>query len=234
MANLVLVDDNRALLNTLSNVLENAGHKVTSYVDPDLALRDISGRKPDMALVDVRMPRTDGLEMLRRIRETSDMPVMFLSPEESEVDEVLGLRMGADDFVSNPFAIPRIVVERVSACLRRCGPRAKPKRDASKSHGPLSMDRDFHLVTWRGHEIALTATEFKVLWTLLQRPGMVFSRSHLMQETYDDGIYVTDRSIDSQIKRLRIKFRAVDQDFDAIETLYGLGYRLILSPETLN
>ena len=232
MAHLLLVDDDRNILTTVASLLENEGHKVQSYTDPELALRAIGRSRPDMALLDVQMPRVDGFEVLRRIRETSNLPVMFLSGEVSDVDEAMGLRMGADDFVHKPFS-PRVLVERVRACLRR-KPEAAPLSacdGATITRGALYMDRDCHLVTWNDQPVQMTVTEFNVLWIIAQRPNFVFSRAKVLDIAYGKDIYVTDRSIDSQIKRIRLKLRKVDPDFDAIETLYGLGYRFVMPPD---
>ncbi len=227
MANVVLVDDDRNLLTSLSMLLEGDGHNVKSFTDPEIALRDIGTRKADLAVLDVHMPQLDGFEMLRRIRTTSSLPVMFLSGDSSEIDEAMGLRLGADDYVNKPFS-PRVLVERVRACLRRKDaelPDVKPSQMIA--HGALEMDRECHTVRWNGTTVRLTSTEFDVLWIIAQRPGHVHSRAKILDDAYGQNIHVTDRSIDSQIKRLRLKFRKVDPDFDAIETLYGLGYRFV-------
>ena len=232
MANLVLVDNDRTVLNAVSQLLEKEGYKVLGFTDPEQALRTIGRSKPDLAVVDVQMPKLDGFEMLRRIRESSNLPVMFLSGETSDLDEAMGLRLGADDYVHKPFS-PRVLVERVRACLRR-----KPEAVAAQigdgatlTRGALHMDRDCHEVSWNGQPVYLTVTEFNVLWIIAQRPNVVFSRSRVLDSAYGDDIHVTDRSIDSQIKRIRLKLRKVDPGFDAIETLYGLGYRFVMKPE---
>ncbi|MEP2532776.1 response regulator transcription factor [Shimia sp.] len=231
MAQLVLVDDDRSVLTSVSALLENEGHTVRSFTDPKRALQTINRSKPDLAVLDVQMPDIDGFEVLRRIRETSNLPVMFLSGESSDVDEAMGLRLGADDYMQKPYS-PRVLVERVRACLRR-----KPEavsvptgEGAALTRGALHMDRDCHLVTWNDHPVQLTVTEFNVLWIIAQRPNVVFSRSKVLDIAYGDDIYVTDRSIDSQIKRIRLKLRKVDPTFDSIETLYGLGYRYVMTP----
>lgn len=228
MANLVLVDQDRALLTSLADLLESEGHVVRSFTNPEIALRDIGQPKTDMALLDLRMPKIDGFEMLQRIRETSSLPVMLLGSETSEVDEALGLRMGADDYVSKPYS-PRVLVERVRACLRRKSAELPGvQEDTALRRGPLMLDRECHLVSWNGTHLALSATEFNVLWIIAQRPGQVLSRAKILDQAYGDDIHITDRSIDSQVKRLRMKLRRVDASFAAIETLYGLGYRFTI------
>ena len=156
------------------------------------------------------MPRMDGMELLRRLRQTSELPVIFLTSKDEEIDELFGLKMGADDFIRKPFS-QRLLVERVKAVLRRAHPR---------ENGP-----ERHACTWDAKNVTLTVTEFLILESLAQRPGVVKSRNALMDAAYDDQVYVDDRTIDSHIKRLRKKFRAVDTSFDMIETLYGVGYR---------
>lgn len=230
MANLVLVDQDRALLTSLAHLLEGEGHVVRSFTDPTIALRDISQPSTDMALLDLRMPKIDGFEMLQRIRATSSLPVMFLGSGTSDTDEALGLRMGADDYVSKPYS-SRVLVERVRACLRRKSAELPGvKEDPRLVRGPLVLDRECHLVSWKGVDVSLSATEFNVLWIIAQRPGQVLSRGKILDAAYGEDIHITDRSIDSQIKRLRMKLRRVDTDFAAIETLYGLGYRFTIAP----
>jgi two-component system response regulator ChvI len=175
------------------------------------------------------MPRMDGMELLRRLRQRSDLPVIFLTSKEDEIDELFGLKMGADDFIKKPFS-QRLLVERVKAVLRRFQPREASEKKGVETHrvldrGALSMDQERHTCTWTGQPVTLTVTEFLILYALAHRPGVVKSRNALMDAAYDDQVYVDDRTIDSHIKRLRKKFKAVDEDFDMIETLYGVGYR---------
>jgi two-component system response regulator ChvI len=181
-----------------------------------------------MAIFDIKMPRMDGMELLRRIRQKTDLPVIFLTSKDDEIDELFGLKMGADDFIKKPFS-QRLLVERVKAVLRRAGAKdgTTPVIDAAKviERGKLSMDPDRHSCTWDGKPVTLTVTEFLILQSLAQRPGIVKSRDALMDAAYDDQVYVDDRTIDSHIKRLRKKFNQVDESFDGIETLYGVGYR---------
>jgi two-component system, OmpR family, response regulator ChvI len=181
-----------------------------------------------MAIFDIKMPRMDGMELLRRIRQKSDLPIIFLTSKDDEIDELFGLKMGADDFIKKPFS-QRLLVERVKAVLRRAVPRdgTVVPQEAAKTidRGKLSMDPDRHSCTWDAKPVTLTVTEFLILQSLAQRPGIVKSRDALMDAAYDDQVYVDDRTIDSHIKRLRKKFKLVDDDFDGIETLYGVGYR---------
>jgi two-component system response regulator ChvI len=182
-----------------------------------------------MAVLDIKMPRMDGMDLLQRLRQKTTMPVIFLTSKDDEIDEVLGLRMGADDYVKKPFS-QRLLVERIRALLRRqeaqiTGETPEGEENKVMQRGALSMDPLRHSVTWKGNEVSLTVTEFLLLQALAQRPGFVKSRDQLMDVAYDDQVYVDDRTIDSHIKRLRKKMRAADDNFSAIETLYGIGYR---------
>ena len=192
------------------------------------ALQGLEDTPPDMAIFDIKMPRMDGMELLRRLRQKSDLPVIFLTSKDEEIDELFGLKMGADDFIRKPFS-QRLLVERVKAVLRRAQNREGVEVSGEPSkiieRGRLVMDPDRHSSNWDGKSVTLTVTEFLILQALAQRPGIVKSRDSLMDAAYDDQVYVDDRTIDSHIKRLRKKFKVVDDDFDAIETLYGVGYR---------
>ena len=228
MPTIALVDDDRHILTSVSMALEAEGYLTQTYTDGVAALQGLEDNPPDMAIFDIKMPRMDGMELLRRLRQRNDLPVVFLTSKDDEIDELFGLKMGADDFIRKPFS-QRLLVERVKAVLRRAQP-----RDASISavetsraieRGRLVMDPDRHSCTWAGKPVTLTVTEFLILQSLAQRPGIVKSRDSLMDAAYDDQVYVDDRTIDSHIKRLRKKFKIVDDEFDAIETLYGVGYR---------
>ena len=209
-------------------VLEAEGYTVQKYSDGAAALQGLQDNPPDMAIFDIKMPRMDGMELLRRIRQKTDLPVIFLTSKDDEIDELFGLKMGADDFVKKPFS-QRLLVERVKAVMRRAIPRdgTPVVTDATKiiERGKLVMDSDRHACTWIGQQVTLTVTEFLILQALALRPGIVKSRDALMDAAYDDQVYVDDRTIDSHIKRLRKKFNQVDESFDGIETLYGVGYR---------
>jgi two-component system response regulator ChvI len=173
----------------------------------------------------------DGMELLRRLRKTSEMPVIFLTSKDDEIDEVLGLRMGADDYMRKPFS-QRLLIERIKAILRRKeasedSDTQRAPEDSSFMRGCLQMDPLRHKVVWKDDDVSLTVTEFLLLQSLAIRPGVVKSRDQLMDVAYDDQVYVDDRTIDSHIKRLRKKLRKGDPDFASIETLYGIGYRFI-------
>jgi len=229
MPTIALVDDDRNILTSVSMALEAEGYHVQTYTDGAAALAGIATTPPDVAVFDIKMPRMDGLELLRRLRQKSDLPVIFLTSKDDEIDELFGLKMGADDYITKPFS-QRLLVERVKAVLRRAAPKvegaaAEGGEKAILERGPLVLDPERHSCTWDSKPVVLTVTEFLILQALAQRPGYVKSRDSLMDAAYDDQVYVDDRTIDSHIKRLRKKFKEVDDDFDAIETLYGVGYR---------
>jgi two-component system response regulator ChvI len=228
MATIALVDDDRHILTSVSMALEAEGYSTNTYTDGVAALQGLEDTPPDMAIFDIKMPRMDGMELLRRLRQKSDLPVIFLTSKDEEIDELFGLKMGADDFIRKPFS-QRLLVERVKAVLRRAQSREGIEVPGEPSkiieRGRLVMDPDRHSSTWDSKSVTLTVTEFLILQALAQRPGIVKSRDSLMDAAYDDQVYVDDRTIDSHIKRLRKKFKVVDDDFDAIETLYGVGYR---------
>ncbi|MEO1952251.1 DNA-binding response regulator [Thioclava sediminum] len=229
MSRIALVDDDRNILTSVSMTLEAEGYDVETYNDGQAAFDAFTKRLPDMAVLDIKMPRMDGMELLQRLRQKTAMPVIFLTSKDDEIDEVLGLRMGADDYVKKPFS-QRLLVERIRALLRRqeaisTGEVASTEDTKVMVRGSLEMDPLRHAVTWKSKDVTLTVTEFLLLQALAQRPGFVKSRDQLMDVAYDDQVYVDDRTIDSHIKRLRKKMRSVDDDFTAIETLYGIGYR---------
>ena len=230
---IALVDDDRNILTSVSIALQAEGFLTRVYTDGQTALKAFGDNPPDLGVFDIKMPRMDGMELLRRVRETSSMPVIFLTSKDDELDEALGLAMGADDYISKPFS-QRLLIARIRALLRR--------QDLSKGTAPataeageeempliergrLVMDPARHKVLWDSRDVTLTVTEFLILEALAQRPGVVKSRNQLLDIAYQDDVYVDDRTIDSHIKRIRRKFRAVDPEFDAIETLYGVGYR---------
>ena len=229
MPRIVLVDDDRSHTMSLSMMLEAEGFEVECHLDGLAAWKALSKSLPDILVLDVKLPGLDGMDVLQRLRYVSNIPVMFCTSKQDEIDEVLGLRMGADDYVKKPSS-PRVLLERIRALLRRWevlgGDQASEADDTTiMVCGPVSMDPMRHGVTWRGIAVSLTVTEFALLKALAVRPGFVKSRDQLMNVAYDDQVYVDDRTIDSHIKRLRKKMRRVDGDFDAIETLYGIGYR---------
>ena len=230
MASIALVDDDQNILTSVSIALEAEGYDVVTYPDGASALAAIETQPPDLVISDIKMPRMDGMELLRRLREAGDLPLIFLTSKDEEIDEVLGLHLGADDYIRKPFS-QRLLLERVKAVLRRAeppGPSGESDEEDDKQilrRGKLVMDPRRHASSWDGRPVTLTVTEFLILQALATRPGFVKSRDNLMDAAYDDQVYVDDRTIDSHIKRLRKKFKAVDTEFDAIETLYGVGYR---------
>jgi two-component system response regulator ChvI len=229
MAVIALVDDDENILASLKIFFETEGHIVRGYHDGQTALAALAENPPDIAILDIKMPRMDGIEVLRRLRQTSNLPVIFLTSKDDEMDEVVGFNIGADDYITKPFS-QRLLNERVKALLRRvnkAGPIGGGEGGDKKPlvRGQLTLDPNRHACTWNGEQVRLTVTEFLILHALAQRPGYVKSRDALMDAAYDDQVYVDDRTIDSHIKRLRKKFREIDDSFDAIETLYGVGYR---------
>ncbi len=228
MPRIALVDDDRNILTSVRMVLESEGYKIDTYTDGSSALDSLRKDTPDLAILDIKMPRMDGMELLRRLRQDTELPVIFLTSKDEEIDELFGLKMGADDFIHKPFS-QRLLVERVKAVLRRAQIReATPTGETGATvleRGPLRMDPERHDCTWHGEPVTLTVTEFLILQALAQRPGIVKSRNSLMDAAYEEQVYVDDRTIDSHIKRLRKKFKVVDNNFDVIETLYGVGYK---------
>jgi len=227
---IALVDDDRNILTSVSIALQSEGFITRVYTDGASALKAFGENLPDLGVFDIKMPQMDGMELLRRLREFSAMPVIFLTSKDDELDEALGLAMGADDYISKPFS-QRLLLARIRAILRR----QELERSESVltgetepeliARGRLSMDPARHKVIWDGKDVTLTVTEFLILQALAQRPGVVKTRNQLLDVAYQEDVYVDDRTIDSHIKRIRRKFRAVDPEFDAIETLYGVGYR---------
>lgn len=225
--NIALVDDDRNIIASVSMALEAEGFNVKTYNDGEEGLAGITSSPPDLAVLDIKMPRMDGMEVLTKLRETSTLPVIFLTSKDDEVDEVIGLRMGADDYITKPFS-QRLLIERIRTLLRRKDLQdTKPSADSEEvtQRGDLALDDSRHLCTWRGRPVNLTVTEYLLIKALAQRPGHVKNRDQLIDLAYGENIYVDDRTIDSHIKRVRKKFKAVDTDFNQIETLYGIGYR---------
>ncbi|MDB5413225.1 MAG: DNA-binding response regulator [Rubritepida sp.] len=225
---IALVDDDRNILTSVSMTLEQEGYQVRTYTDGESALQGLMAKPADLAVLDIKMPRMDGMELLQRLRARSAMPVIFLTSKDEEVDELMGLRLGADDYITKPFS-QRLLLERIRALLRR--------NDAMKAEsngvvaggllvrGDLTLDETKHTCLWKGKQIQLTVTEFLLVKTLALRPGLVKNRDQLIDAAYGENIYVDDRTIDSHVKRVRKKFRAQDEEFAQIETLYGIGYR---------
>ena len=224
LSKIALVDDDQNILTSVSLALEAEGFIVDKYQDGEQGLNGIKRRPPDLLVLDIKMPKLDGMEVLERLRKQSNLPVIFLTSKDDEVDEALGLRIGADDYIKKPFS-QRLLIERIKALLRRVNISNEIDPEALITRGDLVMDTSRHSSKWKGDDVKLTVTEFLILKDLSQRSGMVKTRDQLMDAAYGETIYVDDRTIDSHIKRLRKKFRLVDKKFDQIETLYGVGYR---------
>ena len=223
---IALVDDDRNILTSVSMALEAEGFKVRTYTDGAEALRGLTSHPADIAVLDIKMPRMDGMELLQRLRKQSAIPVIFLTSKDDEIDELLGLRMGADDYIKKPFS-QKLLIERIRTLIRRLEINAAGGDGDGDVmvRGQLVLDPGRHVCTWKDAKVDLTVTEFLLLKALAQRPGHVKNRDQLIDAAYGESIYVDDRTIDSHIKRLRKKFRDVDEDFGHIETLYGVGYR---------
>ena len=225
---IALVDDDRNILTSVSMALEAEGYRIMTYSDGASALNGFKTSPPDLAILDIKMPRMDGMELLRRLRQNSDMPVIFLTSKDDEIDELFALKIGADDFIRKPFS-RRLLVERIKVILRRATPKdshnAKEPPANVLERGQLLVNPERHTCMWMGKPVALTVTEFLILQSLASHPGVVKSRNALMDAAYDDDLHVDDRTIDSHIKRMRYKFKTVDDAFDMIDTLYGVGYR---------
>jgi two-component system, OmpR family, response regulator ChvI len=225
---IALVDDDRNILTSVSMTLEAEGFQVRTYTDGESALQGITAKPVDLAVLDIKMPRMDGMELLQRLRSRSQLPVIFLTSKDEEVDQLMGLRLGADDYITKPFS-QRLLLERIRALLRRNEvSRAEASgavQQGTMVRGALSLDETRHQCLWNGADIQLTVTEFLLVKALATRPGLVKSRDQLIDAAYGENIYVDDRTIDSHIKRVRKKFRQIDDSFNQIETLYGIGYR---------
>ena len=221
---IVLVDDDNHILTSVSVSLKNEGWEVEAYPDGEKGLIALQRNPPDIAILDIKMPRIDGMELLKRLRTNSNVPVISLTSKDDELDEALGLRIGADDYITKPFS-QKLLIERIRAVLRRVS--NSNLEDPSKiiKKGNLILDLDRHICTWKEFDVKLTVTEFLLLHNLASRPGLVKSRDQLMDAAYGETIYVDDRTIDSHVKRMRRKFKYYDKEFDQIETLYGIGYR---------
>ena len=229
MTHICLIDDDQNILASLSLALKSEGYIVSTFSDGLSGLNSLKEDDYDIAILDIKMPRLDGLEVLQKLRQTSNLPVIFLTSKDEEVDQLLGLKMGADDYITKPFS-QKLLIERVKAILRRSKD-TLTLNDKETSNiikrGKLSLNMSRYECFWDDIAIKLTVTEFLLLESLASRPGYVKSRDQLMSAAYDDDIYVDDRTIDSHIKRLRRKFKNLDKNFESIETLYGVGYRYI-------
>ncbi len=222
---IALVDDDKNILTSVSMALESEGFIVNGYSDGEEALVDLKKNPVDLAVLDIKMPRMDGMELLQKIRVDSRLPVIFLTSKDDEIDEFLGLRMGADDYITKPFS-QRLLIERINVILRRTEAHSEPEGGENvMKRGALTLDATRHQCTWKDDDVVLTVTEFLLLQALAQHPGHVKNRDQLIDSAYGEHIYIDDRTIDSHIKRVRKKFRAHDPEFKQIETLYGVGYR---------
>ena len=227
MVKICLIDDDQNILASLSLALKSEKFDVETYSDGISGLEALEKGNFDIAILDIKMPRLDGLEVLQKLRNSSDIPVIFLTSKDDEIDQLLGLKMGADDYITKPFS-QKLLIERVKVILKRTAFSKNENLDQNDSlieRGDLLLNMDRHECHWRNERIKLTVTEFLLLETLVNRPGYVKNRDQLMSAAYSDDLYVDDRTIDSHIKRIRRKFKAIDNDFDSIETLYGVGYR---------
>ena len=222
---LALVDDDQNILTSVSLALEAEGYEIDTYSDGEQALMGLSRRPADLAILDIKMPRMTGTELLEKLRAKTAMPVIFLTSKDDELDEALGLGLGADDYITKPFS-QRLLLARIQAVLRRTAAADDhaPSQKAIRQ-GNLLLDAERHQVQWKEKDVKLTVTEFLLLHALAARPGHVKSRDQLMDAAYGESVFLDDRTIDSHIKRLRRKFKASDKAFDQIETLYGIGYR---------
>ena len=228
---IALVDDDRNILTTISIALQAEGFSTRVYSDGEAALSALLANPPDLAIFDIKMPKMDGMELLRRLREHSPLPVIFLTSKDEEEDEALGLETGADDYIAKPFSLS-LLLARIRAVMRRSEARRPTSSPNAATESPpeviergrLRMEPARHLVTWSGDPVSLTVTEFLLLEALAARPGVIKSRNQLMDAAYPDDVFVDDRTVDSHVKRMRRKFRGIDPQFGAIETLYGAGY----------
>ncbi len=226
---IALIDDDQNILTSVSMVLEEEGFQVFTYTDGVSGLEGVLNEQVDLVVLDIKMPRMDGMETLRRIREKSNVPVIFLTSKDDEIDELCGLRMGADDYIKKPFS-QHLLIARIKTLLRRLDVQNAPdgenkEEDALIERGDLLMDKTRHSCTWKGKPLDLTITEFLILYALVEKPGFVKTRDQLIDVAYGSNVYVDDRTVDSHIKRLRRKFKEIDDSFARIETLYGVGYR---------
>jgi two-component system, OmpR family, response regulator ChvI len=228
MTTIAIVEDDRGVLDLIKDILEVEGFDVLPYHDGTRALDAFESSSPDLVITDIAMPEMDGIQLLRRLREKSDTPVILLTGRMDERDEMVGLRIGADDFIRKPFS-PRVLVERVRTVLRRYRPPAnagvQPIDDRVIERGWLRMDKERYTCTWKGSKVRLSAIEFRLLESMAIRPGTTKSRDALRDILCEDQAMLHERAVDSHIKRLRKKFKSVDKEFNEIESVYGVGYR---------
>ncbi len=226
---IALIDDDQNILTSVSMILEEEGFEVFTYTDGVSGLEGVLKEQVSLVVLDIKMPRMDGMEMLQELRKKSNVPVIFLTSKEDEIDELCGLRMGADDYIKKPFS-PNLLIARIKTLIRRTDPAlnrgdADGESDAVIKRGDLEMNKTRHLCLWKGQPVDLTITEFLMLYALVEKTGIVKTRDQLIDAAYGSNVYIDDRTVDSHIKRLRKKFKDADKDFSGIETLYGVGYR---------
>tara|TARA_B100000242_G_scaffold202929_1_gene147062 strand:+ start:975 stop:1676 length:702 start_codon:yes stop_codon:yes gene_type:complete len=224
---IAVVDDDRNILTSVSMALENEGYKVQTYLDGESAFIGISRTPPDLAIIDIKMPRMNGEELLKKLRKKTDIPVIFLTSKDDEVDELLGLKLGADDFIkkSGGFSI-KVLIERIKVQFRKKDQKIVQNKNIIKQ-GKLMLDPEQLECEWDNKTLPdkLTTTEFQIVYELAKRPGIIKERSHLMTIAYKESSDIEDRTIDSHVKRIRKKFKKIDKEFSSIETRYGSGYR---------
>ena len=225
---IALIDDDRNILTSISIALEKEGFQVQTYLDGESALIGLTRQPPDLAIIDIKMPKMDGEELLKKLRKKTTLPVIFLTSKDDEIDELLGLKLGADDFVkkSGGFSI-KVLIERIRVQLRKKNLNPAEETKNVITHGKLKLDPSQLECEWDGKQLPdkLTTTEFLIVQELAKRPGIIKERSQLMDIAYREDTDIEDRTIDSHVKRIRKKFKKVDQNFSAIETRYGSGYR---------
>ena len=231
---IALVDDDQNILTSVSIALEAAGFQVSTYENGEDGLKGILDSPVDLVVLDMKMPQMDGIEVIQKLKAKTDIPVIFLTSKDDEIDQVLGLRMGAEDYITKPFS-QRLLIERINVILRRQAlikdPKHKTSFDETITRGLLKLDDSRHICTWDDQFIDLTVTEYLVVKSLATNPGHVKSRDQLMNFVYGESIYVDSRTIDTHIKRLRQKFKVIDNTFNNIETVYGIGYRYKDAPD---
>ena len=224
MHKIVLIDDDQNILTSLEMVLKSAGFLIEAFTDGLKAINYVRDNDAEIVLLDIKMPRIDGLEVFARIRKFSNIPIIFLTSKDSEMDELIGLRIGADDYIRKPFS-HKLLVERIKSILRRSAKKIQ-KETTSVELSHLSLDKQSMLCKWKDTSIELTSTEFSILITLMGRPGTIRTRDDLINEAFNETLNKEDRVIDSHIKRIRKKFLSVDPQFDLIKTIYGVGYKI--------
>ena len=228
--NVFLIDDDKNILTSISMLLENEGYKVSTFSDGESGLKAILENNPDIAVVDIKMPRLDGIELLKKLRRTSNMPVIILTSKDTEIDELLGLKVGADDYITKPFS-QNILMERIRILIKRTELKNIKKKDNiddrnSIKEGNIFLDTEKYMCKWKNKTVNLTVTEFLLIKSLVENAGAVKSRNQLIVSAFgEDKENIDDRSIDHHFKRIRKKFKSADNDFNSIVTIYGGGYK---------